>query len=66
MLSRLDPLLEEFIVAAMAMTVLGVLVALAFWGLTDISPWPMVILSEVAGFGFGTALLALGSPRRSR
>jgi uncharacterized RDD family membrane protein YckC len=66
MLSRLDPLLEEFIVAAVAMLTLGVIVALAFWGFTDISPWPLVILAEVGGFGFGTALLALGSPRRSR
>jgi hypothetical protein len=31
-----------------------------------ISPWPFVVLGEVGGLGFGVAMLALASPRRSR
>lgn len=66
LVSSLDPLVEETLAACLAMGCLGVVVALAFWLMTGLSPWPMVALAEVAGFGFGVALLALGSPRRSR
>ncbi len=63
---RLDPLLEEALVATGAVTLLGVVLALLFWAVTGMSPWPYVVLGEVAGLGFGIALLALSSPRRSR
>ena len=61
-----DPLIEETLVAAVAMTALGILVALMFWLVTGLSPWPMVVLAEIGGFGFGTALLALAVPKRRR
>lgn len=63
---KLDPLLEEAVAATVAVAVLGAVIALLFWGLTGTSPWPGVILGEVAGLGFGIALLALTSPRRRR
>ncbi len=66
MMSRLDPLLEELIAATMAMTLLGLIVALLFWLVADISPWPGLVLGEVAGFGFGIVLLTLTSPGRTR
>ena len=65
-MSRWDPLLEEALAASVAMVLLGSLVALLFWLSTGLSPWPMVVLAEVAGFGIGTVVLTLTSPRRRR
>ncbi len=61
---RLDPLLREAIVASLTMGTVGVLVAVFYWALTGLSPWPYVVLSETAALGFGIVLLALASPRR--
>ena len=66
MMKRLPPLLQEFVVAACLMTGLGIIVAVAFWLITGLSPWPYVILAEVAGFGWGTIMLALASPHARR
>ena len=63
---RIDPLLEEVFAATVAMTLLGVVVAVLYWALTGLSPWPGLVLGEIAGFGFGIALLSLSSPRRRR
>jgi hypothetical protein len=63
---RLDPLLEDTLAALLATTVLGAVVALMYWLLTGISPWPFVVLGEAGGLGFGVAALALCSPRRPR
>jgi hypothetical protein len=65
-LVRLDPLVEDTLAALMATSVLGVAVALLYWVLTGISPWPFVVLGETGGLGFGVAMLALSSPRRHR
>ena len=65
-MSRLDPLLEELLVASLAMMALGVVVALLYRLLTGLSPWPGLVLGEAAGFGFGAVLLALVSPKRRR
>ena len=59
-----DPLLEETLAAVVAMTVLSVTIAIGYWLLTGISPWPFVVLGELAGFGIGVAVLALTAPRR--
>jgi hypothetical protein len=61
--SRLPPLLREFLVAALSMSVLGTVIAVGFYLVTGLSPWPFVILAEIAGFGFGTVMLALSTPR---
>jgi hypothetical protein len=62
----LDPLLAETLVAVAATTALGSLIALLFWLTTGLSPWPLVVLGETAGLGFGIVLLAFTSPRRGR
>ena len=63
---RLDPLIEDTLAAILATSVLGVVVAVLYWLLTGLSPWPFVVLGEIGGLGFGVAALALTSPRRSR
>ncbi len=63
---RLDPLLEETLVATVAVGILGAVLAVMFWVVTGLPPWPYVVLGECAGLGFGIALLALTSPRRIR
>ncbi len=62
--ARLPPLLDETLNAAIAMAVLSIVIAVSYWLLTGESPWPILILAEIAGFGFGVAVLALTSPRR--
>ena len=62
---KIDPLIEEAFVAAGVMGLIGAAVAFFYWLLTDLSPWPYVVLCEVAAFGFGIVLLALSSPKRS-
>jgi hypothetical protein len=64
--ARLDPLLEDTLAALLATSVLGAVVALMYWLLTGLSPWPFVVLGEAGGLGFGVAMLALCSPRRRR
>lgn len=60
---RLPILLEEFIAALTASACLGAAIAVIYWYVTGLSPWPGLILGEVIGFGWGSALLALTSPR---
>ena len=61
-----DPFLQDVLAGTAAATCLGGLISLLYWLFTGLSPWPMVILGEVVGLGFGIALLALASPRRRR
>ncbi len=61
---RLDPLLKKIMAGTLAMACLSGLIALLFWLFMGMSPWPMLILGELAGFGFEVALLALTSPHR--
>ena len=63
-MSGWDPLLKELLAAAAGTTLLGALIAGLFWIVTGLSPWPILIIGEVGGFGFGVAVLALTSPRR--
>jgi hypothetical protein len=37
-----------------------------YWLVTGISPWPVFVLSELPGAGFGLVLLALMAPSRRR
>jgi len=62
----MDPLVEDLLAALAATSVLGVAIAVAYWLLTGISPWPFVIIGEIGGLGFGVVMLALCSPRRRR
>jgi len=63
-MKKLDPLIEEALAASVVMTLAGAAVAFFYWALTDLSPWPYVILSETAALGFGVVIIALTSPRR--
>lgn len=65
-MSRFDPLLEEFVIALGLMSTLAVVVAAIYWWVTGQSPWPYVVIAEVGAFGWGTAMLALASPRNRR
>jgi hypothetical protein len=60
----LNPLLQDTLAALLATSVLGAVIALVYWLLTGISPWPFVVLGEIGGLGFGVAMLALCTPRR--
>jgi hypothetical protein len=60
----LHPLLEDTLAALLSTSVLGAVIAVAYWLLTGISPWPFVVLGEIGGLGFGVAMLALCAPRR--
>ncbi len=62
--TRGDPMWRELGVAVLAMSCLAGLIAGLYWVFTGHSPWPFVVLGEVAGFGFGVSLLAITSPRR--
>jgi hypothetical protein len=55
---------EELIAGAAAIA--GLMLALAgiYWLVTGISPWPIFVLSELPGAGFGLVLLALLTPHR--
>ena len=63
---KLDPLLEEAIVATISMFLVAAFIAVSFYAITGINPWPFVILSECAAFGTGIALLTFASPRHRR
>lgn len=57
-------LLRETGVAALLMLAIGVAVAVLYYLVTGLSPWPYVIIAEIGAAGWGTALLALSSPAR--
>jgi hypothetical protein len=61
---RTDPLLKEVIMAALALTPVGIAIGVLYRWETGLSPWPGLVLGMVCGFGFGIAILALTSPRR--
>jgi len=57
---------EELLSGAVAIA--GLMLALAgiYWLVTGINPWPVFVLSELPGAGFGLVLLALMTPHRRR
>ncbi len=57
---------EELLSGAVAIA--GLMIALAgiYWLVTGINPWPVFVLSELPGAGFGIVLLALMTPHRRR
>ena len=59
-----NPLVQDLISATLAMSAMSALICLLYWVFTGQSPWPMVVLGEMAGFGFGIALLMLTGPKR--
>jgi hypothetical protein len=65
-MAGLDPLVEEALVAVLAISVLIAVIALLYWLSTGLSPWPLVVLAEIAAFGTGMAVLLATSPRHHR
>jgi hypothetical protein len=65
-MAGLDPLVEEALVAVVAIGALTAVVALLYWLATGLSPWPLVVLADIAAFGTGMAVLLATSPRRHR
>ena len=56
---------SDMLSGAVAVTVLVVILAVVYRLATGFSPWPVFVLAELPGAGFGFVLLALTSPRRS-
>jgi hypothetical protein len=48
----------------LAVVLLVVALAVVYRVATGYSPWPVFVLAELPGAGFGFILLALSSPRR--
>ena len=60
-----NDILNEIGQAALAMVLLGLLVAGLYWLFMGSLPWTF-FLGELLGFGLGFGLLVVASPRRSR
>jgi hypothetical protein len=65
-MAGLDPLVEEALIAVLAIGALTAVIALLYWLSTGLSPWPLVVLADMAAFGTGMAVLLATSPRRHR
>jgi hypothetical protein len=63
-MAGLDPLVEEALIAVLAIGALTAVIALLYWLSTGLSPWPLVVLADIAAFGTGMAVLLATSPRR--
>ena len=63
---RPHALIEEAAVAAVALSLLGTLVAIVFWRTTGLSPWPGVVIGEGIAICWGVILIVLTSPSRRR
>jgi len=57
---------EELVAGALAISGLMLALALIYWLVTGINPWPVFVLSELPGAGFGLVLLAMLTPHRRR
>jgi hypothetical protein len=65
-MAGLDPLVEEALIGLLAIGALTAVIALIYWLSTGLSPWPLVVLADMAAFGTGMAVLLATSPRRHR
>lgn len=57
-------MLGELLSGAVAVLILVALLAIVYRLATGESPWPVFVLAELPGAGFGFVLLSLSSPRR--
>lgn len=53
----------DLVSGLLAITALVFALAGIYWLATGVSPWPMFLLAELPGAGFGFVLLALSSPK---
>jgi hypothetical protein len=63
---RRHAIVEEAVVAAIALVMLGAFIAGAFWFATGRSPWPGLVLAEGAALGWGLLLVVITSPSWKR
>jgi formate/nitrite transporter FocA (FNT family) len=63
---RRHALIEEAVVAAIALAIIGALIAAIFWFSTGRSPWPAVVIAEALAFGWGLILVVVTSPSWTR
>jgi formate/nitrite transporter FocA (FNT family) len=63
---RRHAILEEAVVAAIGLAVIGAFIAGVFWLATGRSPWPGLILAETVTFGWGLLLVVITSPSWNR
>jgi uncharacterized RDD family membrane protein YckC len=61
---KLSPMLEEFLVATVAIVALLAFISLLYWLFTGSSPWPELVLAQAMIYGSGIGVLTLTSPRR--
>lgn len=54
----------EMLSGAVAVVIMVAALALIYGVATGTSPWPVFVLAELPGAGFGFILLALSSPHR--
>jgi hypothetical protein len=55
----------DLLSGAAAILVMVGLLALVYWATTGMSPWPVFVLAELPGAGFGFILLSMSTPYRS-
>ncbi len=60
------PIIEEAVVASLALALIGAFVAAVFWLFTGRSPWPGLVFAEIVTFGWGLLLVVITSPSWSR
>jgi formate/nitrite transporter FocA (FNT family) len=63
---RRHAIVEEAVVAAIALAMLGTLIAGVFWFATGRSPWPGLVLAEAVALGWGLLLVVITSPSWDR
>jgi formate/nitrite transporter FocA (FNT family) len=63
---RRHAIVEEAVVAAVALAMIGAFIAGVFWFATGRSPWPGLVLAEVATFAWGLLLVVITSPSWNR
>ncbi|MGI8549482.1 MAG: hypothetical protein ACR2PL_01615 [Dehalococcoidia bacterium] len=56
---------EQLLSGAAAIAMLMLVLAGIFWLVTGLNPWPVFVLSELPGAGFGLILLTLTTPHRN-
>jgi formate/nitrite transporter FocA (FNT family) len=63
---RRHPIIEEAIVASLALALIGAIIAAIFWRSTGMSPWPGLVLAEAFAFTWGLLLVVITSPSWNR
>lgn len=61
-----NDVLEELLAGAAAIAGLLATLAGLYWLVTGENPWPIFVLSELPGAGFGLVLLGLLTPHHRR